>query len=71
MKALRSYIERCLPSPPGTLGIHRTRTKVVVNTALRLVQLWCTDRPWLLASVFEGEAWTGRYELRRVRILPP
>jgi hypothetical protein len=69
--SLRSYLRACLPSPRGTEGTHFTWLKAIVNTPLRFLQLWCTDRPWLLASVNKpgtGGAdweWSGRYTFAR------
>ena len=34
---------------------HRTLVKVIVNTPLRWLQCWVTDRPWLLRSHFKGD----------------
>ncbi len=48
---------------------HRTPIKVAVNTLLRAVQLPFTSRPWLLASVFDGHRWTGRYVFARIEVL--
>lgn len=47
---------------------HRTPLKVVCNTVLRAVQRPFTDRPWLVASVFEGGVWTGRYVFARIHM---
>lgn len=64
-----AYLRRCLPRPYGTPDHHRTPIKGVINTVLRFLQLWCTDRPWLLWSVevHDGErwTWTGRYRFAR------
>lgn len=48
--------------------VHRTPVKVIVNTPLRFFQRPFTDRPWLLASVFEGDTWIGRYVFCRVQM---
>jgi hypothetical protein len=48
--------------------MHVTLLKRIINTPLRFLQRPFTDRPWLLASVFEGDRWTGRYVFTRVRM---
>lgn len=48
--------------------IHVTPIKRLVNVPLRFLQRPFTDRPWLLASVFDGDVWTGRYVFCRVRV---
>lgn len=50
---------------------HRTPLKVLVNTVLRTVQQPFTNRPWLIASVFEGDRWTGRYVFARILMRRP
>lgn len=46
---------------------HSTWLKRLVNPPLRTVQLPFTDRPWVLASVFEDGTWTGRYVFARIK----
>ncbi len=48
--------------------MHRTLLKRLVNVPLRFVQRPFTNHPWLLASVFEGDRWTGRYVFCRVHV---
>jgi hypothetical protein len=48
--------------------MHRTLLKVVVNTPLRFVQRSFTDRPLLLASIFDDGVWTGRYVFARIQM---
>lgn len=64
-----TYIQQCLPAPEGTPGVHRTKFKCTVNTLLRLLQLWCTDRPWLVGSIFDVDGWTGSYTFVRVQLM--
>jgi len=49
--------------------IHVTFLKRLVNVPLRFIQRPFTDRPWLLASVFEGNIWTGRYVFTRIKMI--
>lgn len=49
---------------------HVTIVKRLVNVPLRALQAPFTDRPWVLASIFDGDTWTGRYCWMRVRMLP-
>ena len=45
---------------------HRTLLKVMVNTPLRFFQLRFTDRPWLLASIFDNGQFI-RYTFCRIQ----
>ncbi len=49
---------------------HVTLLKRLVNVPLRFVQHPFTDRPLLLASVFEDGKWTGRYVWARIQMRP-
>lgn len=48
---------------------HFTLLKRLCNPVLRALQLGFTDRPYVIASVFENGVWTGRYVFTRVLYL--
>lgn len=65
-----SYVKMCVPSR-NTPNRHFTWFKAIINTPLRFLQLWYTDNPILLASIFINDKWTGKYKLTKVQCTRP